>query len=173
MWVGGVLGGGTQQSDAAPPTWAPEASPGETRGEVLCCTKSGRLALPGKPLLAAELRRRSLCFWRERERGGLLRSEAVIDRSGDGGQRQNAAVCRYVCFRDLEERRAGTDCKVFEQSKHVTMCEFHIHAHTHTHGAGHDTSGTAHMKGGRRLTSRIIRVLSWELFPYESSWASL
>lgn len=91
MGAGWVQGG--RQSGAAPPTWAPEASPGETRGEVLCCTKSGRLALPGnrlalpgKPLLAAELRLRSPCFWKERERGGLLCSEAVIDRSGDGGR---------------------------------------------------------------------------------------
>lgn len=95
-------GGG---SGAAPPTSAPEASPGETRGEVLCCTKSGRLvlpgnrlALPGKPLLAVELRLRSLCFCRKRERGGLLRSEAVIDRSGDGGRKLNPAVCGCVCF---------------------------------------------------------------------------
>lgn len=63
------LGGGARPT-LAPPTWAPKASAGEMIGEVLCCTKSGRLALPGKPLLAAELRLRSLCFCgRETEKG--------------------------------------------------------------------------------------------------------
>lgn len=67
----------------APHTWAP--SLGETRGEGLCCTKSGRLPLPGnglklpgKPLAAVELRLRSLCFWGgEREGQAALQSGQV------------------------------------------------------------------------------------------------
>lgn len=34
----------------------------------------------------------------ERETGGLLCSEALIDRSGDGGRKLNPAACGCVCF---------------------------------------------------------------------------
>ena len=67
---------------------------------MLCCTKSGRLPLPGKglrlpgkPLLAAELRLRSLCFWR----GETGASERLTNRPGDGGAGGFAQVCVCVC----------------------------------------------------------------------------
>lgn len=61
---------------AAPPTWAPDVLPGETRGEGLGCTRSGRLMLPGKPLLLeAELRLCCLSFCKKRERGGASEEE--------------------------------------------------------------------------------------------------
>lgn len=63
----------------APPTWPTEASAGEARGEGLCCSRSGRLALaPGKPLLlGAEFRLRCFC-------GTERKRESWIERRGRG-----------------------------------------------------------------------------------------